>query len=87
MIYKTQTLHRKLKIEQRGNQRLFIKGQTIQCLKDKGQKDRQQSTTHYTESKKDLATSIYSESCLNRILSKPTTCLNQTDFTVLSTEH
>ena len=29
---------------------------------------------------------IYSEICQNRTLSKPKTCLNQTDFTVLSTK-
>ena len=33
-----------------GNQKLKIKeGQTIQWLKDKGQKDKQRSTKHYTE--------------------------------------
>jgi hypothetical protein len=31
-------------------------------------------------------TSLYSETCLHRTLSKPKTCLNQTDFTVLYTE-
>ena len=29
---------------------------------------------------------IYSETCVNRTLSKPKTCLNQTDFTVPSTK-
>ena len=30
---------------------------------------------------------VYSETCLNRSLNKPKTCLNQTDFTVPSTVH
>jgi hypothetical protein len=57
MIYKT--LHRKLKIEarkdwryQRGNQKLYIKGQSIQWPKEKGQKDKQWSIKHYTENKR-----------------------------------
>ena len=33
-----------------------------------------------------LFVNMYSETCLNRTLSKPKTCLNQTDFTVPSTK-
>ena len=36
-------------IARRGNQNPYIEGHTTQWPKEKGQKDKQQSTKHYTE--------------------------------------
>ena len=43
------TLHKKLKIIQRCNQKPYIEGQTIQSRNKKGQKGKQSSAEHYME--------------------------------------